>query len=67
MTILTPLPSIRSSRAAKPGRISIGSRAAHSGIVEFIDQDESSPLGIALNGGPLSLVAVLVGTDICGR
>ena len=42
-------------------------RTSHCGIVELIDQHESCPLGVALNGSPLSLVAVLVGPDICSR
>lgn len=42
-------------------------RAANCGIVELIDQDEPCPLGVALDSSPLSLVAVLVGADICGR
>ena len=41
--------------------------AADCGIVELADQGESCPLGIALDGGPLSLVAVLVGADVGGR
>ena len=67
MTVRTPLPSIRSRRAAKPraclDRVGTGDRR----IIELIDDSEAGALGEALNGVALAFLAVLVGADVGRR
>jgi len=61
-TVWTPLPSMRSSRAEKPGRYFNRVCAAHGRVVEPIDDFQASRK--SLDSHPLALLAVLVCPDL---
>jgi hypothetical protein len=65
MTTRTPLPTIRSSSAEKPGRPSVF--AADGLVAEFVDDLKPGPLGEAVDRGALAFLAVLVGADVGER
>jgi hypothetical protein len=64
MTTRTPLPSILSSRAAKPGRASIRVSTGNARIIKLGFDPEAFPAREGLDGGSLAFVAVLIGSDI---
>lgn len=63
-TVWTPLPSMRSSRAEKPGRYFNRVCAAHGRVVEPIDDFQASQFRKSLDSHPLALLAVLVCPDV---
>ena len=66
MTVRTPLLAMRSMRALKPGRSSIGS--APDMALEILGRDHVAiVLGKGRNGLALAFVAVLVGAEVGGR
>jgi hypothetical protein len=65
MTRRTPLLSIRSSVAAKPGRVSTGSGAGHGSVVELTCDLDAARLGVTLDCQALPDFEIAV--DVRGR
>src|SRR5262249_14947952 len=60
--ILDPIQQLGETLAAFDGI-----RAANAGIIIFAEDLEAGALGIALDGGTLPLVGILIGADVCRR